>query len=76
MSWDETAVLYAVRGLSFQGIQYWSLRSGGCNVVDPKNGSNKWAEAPDRHHAYLIIAQPPERIAQVLEDLVLCGRLR
>ena len=69
-SWDETAVLYAVRGLSFQGVQYWTLHSGKC-VVEVRDGSNKWSDKPVRNQAYLVAALPPDRIAQVLEELVL-----
>lgn len=69
-SWDETAVLYAVRGLAYQGVTYWKLHTGH-NVVDAKDGSNKWSDTPDRNQAYLLLAQPPARIAQALEELVL-----
>lgn len=75
-SWDETAVLYAVRGQSYQGEQLWKLHTGGHNVVDPKDGANKWADTPDKNQSYMIIAAPPARIAQVLEDLVLGAKPR
>lgn len=74
-SWDETAVLYAVRGLSYHGFPYWKLHSGRV-VVDPKDGSNSWIDGPDKRQAYLVAAQPPERLAQVLEELVLGAKPR
>ena len=75
-SWDETAVLYAVRGASYQDKQYWKLHTGGRCVVDPKDGSNKWADAPDKKQSYMINAMPPAQIAQALEELVLGAKPR
>ena len=48
-SWDLTAVLYAVRGLS----TYWDAETSGHNCVY-ENGTNRWISEPDKEHAYLV----------------------
>ena len=48
-SFDQTAVLYAVRGLR----EYWDARTDGRNVI-LDDGSNSWQASPDADHAYLI----------------------
>ncbi len=40
MAWDETAVIYGVRGLR----DYWSSEPGGAIAVDAKNGSSHWTQ--------------------------------
>jgi inosine-uridine nucleoside N-ribohydrolase len=72
-SWDELTVLYAVRGLSYQGVEYWKVHSGGCVSIDAKTGANVWQDAPTRNQAYLVQSLPPDRLAQVLEELILTG---
>jgi len=64
-SWDQTSVLYAVRGLS----QYWDAETTGhCHVFD--DGSNEWRASPDKDHAYLKPKMPPERLTKIIEDLM------
>jgi hypothetical protein len=72
-SWDQLMVLYAVRGLSYQGLEYWKLHSGGCVSIDAKTGANVWKGAPTRNQAYLVESLSPDRLAQVLEELILTG---
>ena len=72
-SWDELTVLYAVRGLSYQGVEYWKLHSGGSVSIDAKTGSDVWKDAPNKNQSYLVESLPPDRLAQVLEELVLTG---
>ncbi len=64
-SFDQTAVLYAVRGLQ----DYWTAESVGRNMVG-EDGSNAWQEAPDRDHAYLVERMPREELARIIEDLM------
>ncbi len=71
-SWDQTAVLYAVRGLDGGLDDYWDLRASGCLQVNP-DGSNAWRESPDRDHAYLVRKMAPQRIAAAIEELMLRG---
>jgi PKD repeat protein len=65
-SWDQTAVLYAVRGLS----TYWTSVGGGSCHVFP-NGSNEWRATPDRDHEYLVGLMPDAGLARVIEELML-----
>ncbi len=64
-SFDQTSVLYAVRGLQ----DYWSAETQGRNAVQ-EDGSNVWEDAPDRNHAYLIERMPREELARIIEDLM------
>jgi hypothetical protein len=69
-SWDQTAVLYAVRGLDGGLRDYWELRSGGYLHVH-EDGSNQWRASPDKPHSYLARKMDPEKIAAVIEQLML-----
>ena len=69
-SWDQTAVLYAVRGLSGGLDDYWDLETQGHLHVN-EDGSNVWRSSPDRPHAYLVRKMDPEKIAAVIEGLML-----
>ena len=48
-SWDQTAVLYAVRGLS----TYWNAQTTGYNSIST-SGYNTWQRSPDKDHNALI----------------------
>ena len=69
-SWDQTAVLYAVRGLDGGLADYWDVESNGYLHVN-EDGSNAWRKSPDKEHAYLVKKMPPEKIAAVIEELML-----
>lgn len=64
-SWDQTAVLYAVRGLR----DYWTAESEGYNHVFP-DGANEWRKTPDKNHSYLIEAMPAASLAALIEELM------
>lgn len=64
-SFDQTAVLYAVRGAR----DYWTLQTEGHNFIH-ENGANEWRPEPDRDHAYLIERMPREELARIIEDLM------
>ncbi|HVX66709.1 MAG TPA: nucleoside hydrolase [Bryobacteraceae bacterium] len=68
-SYDQTALLYAVRGLA----GYWTARTHGTNRL-LADGINEWLSAPDRGHSYLVERMPPERVAAVIEELMLATR--
>ncbi|HIA46897.1 MAG TPA: hypothetical protein EYN96_02725 [Candidatus Hydrogenedentes bacterium] len=70
-SWDETSVLYAVRGASFQGEEYWKLVTDGSVAIDDSTGVNTWVRVPDRNQAYLIQSMDPKAMGKLLEELVL-----
>ena len=69
-SWDQTAVLYAVRGLDGGLSDYWELASEGYLDVD-QDGSDVSRTSPDRDHAYLVEKMNPQKIAEVIESLML-----
>jgi inosine-uridine nucleoside N-ribohydrolase len=66
-SYDQTAVLYAVRsGLG----EYWEkLDNGYC--VAKENGDNYWVEGDKYNHAYLILKKKPEEMARLIEAVML-----
>ena len=69
-SWDQTAVLYAVRGLKGQLDDFWDVGSGGCMQIN-KDGSSVWnADSPCRH-SYLIRKMPPAEVARRIELLMM-----
>ena len=65
-SWDQVAVLYAVRGLS----NYFAAVSEG-KCVSQEDGSNEWVPGPIRNHAYLVYGMPQAELAEVIEVLML-----
>jgi len=69
-SWDQTAVLYAVRGLEGGLSDYWHLKTEGYLHVN-QDGSNVWRTSPDKDHAYLVRKMDPKKIAVVIEELML-----
>lgn len=65
-SWDQTAVLVAVRGPA----DLWDIHTGG-NAEILADGSNQWRDAPDRGQAYLVKKKSPAEVAAVIEALML-----
>jgi hypothetical protein len=65
-SWDQTAVLYAARGLG----DYWDICAEGHLHCD-EDGSSEWRPTPDRSHAYLIEKMDPAKIAEAIDELML-----
>lgn len=66
-SWDQTAVLAAIRDPQL----YWDLSRPGRVTVDG-DGVSRWSEDPDGNHTYLIQREDPspEEIAAVIESLM------
>ncbi len=71
-AWDQTAVLYAVRGAR----EYWTLSEPGLCLMHARvsHGYNEWIPSPGRRHRYLIETMPPAEIGKVIEDLMVEGR--
>ena len=70
-SFDQTAVLYAVRG----GVgKYWELVTGGYSKVDTTTGDNWWVESEKANQAYFRLLVPPGEVAEVIENIML-GKL-
>jgi hypothetical protein len=70
-SWDQTAVLYAVRGSGGSADALWAVQAGGTLEINPQDGSNRWNAAADGGHAYLVEKESPEKITRIIEDLML-----
>ncbi len=65
-TYDQTAVLYAVRG----GLgDYWDRVEGGYCQPDEKGG-NTWVESEDSHHSYLKLLRPVEEMATIIESFM------
>ena len=69
-SWDETSVIYAIRGNVYQGKEYWKLQSQGSVLVN-EDGSNQWVPTPDKNQSYLIESAPPDSLAELMEGMIL-----
>lgn len=68
-SWDQTTVLHAVRGLTHDGVTYWTEIGGGSNQIDAK-GDNSWVTSPVRRQTYLKRALDDAAMAALLDDLM------
>jgi hypothetical protein len=68
-SWDQTAVLYAVRGLAGKLDAMWDLSPSG-SVVVSADGGDQWQAKPDRGHRYLIGKMPSADVARAIEALM------
>lgn len=66
-TYDQTAVLYAVR--KGEGL-YWNKVSGEKCVPDERGG-NKWIEDSKSNHAYLVLKMDKEEIAKQIERFML-----
>lgn len=67
-SWDQTAVLAAVRGPE----SHWSLSEPGFTRVAP-DGSNTWEPSPDGPHAYLVERDLPSQVGREIERLMIAA---
>lgn len=65
-TYDQTAVLYAVRG----GVgEYWEKVPGTC--VPDEKGGNTWISDGEKNHHYLRLLVDTEEMATLIEDLML-----
>lgn len=65
-SWDQTALLYAVRGAA----NLFEIEKQGYNHLFP-DGTNVWRQAPDDpRHALLLQKATPEQLSDVIETLM------
>ena len=64
MSWDETAVLVAVRGYE----KYFDVVKG--KIICNADGSNSW-DPTVNHDFYLVQKMPKDQIEKVLNDLIM-----
>ena len=68
-SWDQTAVLFAVRGLKGKLQDFWDLSEAGRLVV-AEDGSNGWSDSSGKSHRYLLKKMSPEKIAEEIDSLM------
>lgn len=64
MSWDQTAVLVAIRGVQ----PYFGLKRGKIII---EGGNNKWQDDPMGQHGYLTEAMPFSQVTEVIEGLMM-----
>jgi inosine-uridine nucleoside N-ribohydrolase len=64
MSWDETAVLIAVKGYK----PWWNIQTGKIKIAE--DGSNAWENGPALH-SYLIESQSPILIQEQINKLIM-----
>ena len=64
MSWDETAVLVAIRGIE----PFYKVSCG--SMVVATDGSNTW-NPNGRGHCYLIENQPPASVQKIINELMM-----
>jgi len=75
-SYDQTAVLFAVRGLDGGLDNLWTLQSNGRLIVN-EDGSDVWQASPAPQadalpkHSYLVKKAPPAEVAAVIGALML-----
>ena len=66
-TFDQTAVLYAVRG----GLgRYWRKGPPGRNEIDDE-GNNRWVAGRRSNQTYMVLRQPPETMARLIESMML-----
>ena len=63
-SWDQTAVLFAVRGAS----DYWELKRGRCSV--DSTGRSEWTADETGPHAYLVEKMPIILLTEIIAELM------
>jgi len=65
MSWDETAVLAAVKGASFAFGEV-----NGTMVAEP-SGHNRWLNGENGKHSYLTFKKSPDEISGIIEGYIM-----
>ena len=64
MSWDETAVLIAIKGYK----PWWDIEKG--KMIVAEDGSNTWIKEPSPH-SYLTEVQSPAIVEQLINTLIM-----
>ncbi|GAP73137.1 inosine-uridine preferring nucleoside hydrolase [Candidatus Symbiothrix dinenymphae] len=65
LSWDQTSVLIAARGVD----RYFNSVKGKATIAP--DGSNGWQEDPNGKHEYLTWKTSPEELTTLIEDLMM-----
>jgi inosine-uridine nucleoside N-ribohydrolase len=64
-SWDQTAVLVAVKGFE----KYFDIKYGTMMVLP--NGNNTWQDKPGGQHGQLLLKMPKDDLTFLIEDLMM-----
>ena len=73
-SWDQAAVLYAVRGIDGgTAANHWTLSSPG-RIQLASDGSNSWMTDEEGWQRYKIERRNPDLIANEIESLMISGK--
>ena len=64
-SWDQTAVLVAVRGWQ----DYFDIERG--TMVVLPNGHNRWEKSDTGNHYRLLFKMPVPQLTKVIEDMMM-----
>jgi len=70
-SWDQTAVLFAVRGLEGGLKDVWDLHTKGSIHFDEETAYVRWRNQPERNQDYLTEKMPAEQVADMIESLMM-----
>jgi len=72
LSWDPVSCLVAVRG----AVPFYSVVSGGRNMVDATTGINHWQADGNTNHSYLVLNRTllKAEVEKALEDLMVAGK--
>ncbi len=65
MSWDQTAVLIAVKGYE----KYFDINTG--RFIAFEDGHNEWKDSENGPHAYVVNKMPVPQITKLIEDLMM-----
>jgi inosine-uridine nucleoside N-ribohydrolase len=68
-SWDQTAALYAVAGLTWEGRRLWSL-SEPQEISFTDDGCSRWTPSPASNRCYLIQEMPNAALAGIISHLM------
>jgi inosine-uridine nucleoside N-ribohydrolase len=66
-SWDETAILAAVRGPE----PNWRTSAPGTVTLDASTGVDRWTATPSGTHTYLIERESPSSVKRTIDELML-----
>jgi len=65
--WDMLSVLFAARGLAYDGVTYFNVSAAGTVVVDKETGADSWTSTTDSGHYYLTNAASYEALSALLD---------
>jgi len=72
LSWDPVSCLVTVRGAA----PWYTVVTGGTNVIDAATGINTWQQGGNRNHSYLVLKSSKAEVETALEDLMVAGKAR